>query len=71
MGKLDAQAHGQPAGFVGATVGCLHDAGAATGDDGIGVLGQLAADLDAQLVARVLGRGACGAEDSDGLRQLG
>ena len=56
---------------MAAAVGGLHHARAASGDDGVAGARQPGADLHGHAIGRVLGLGACRAEDADGLPQLG
>jgi len=70
-GKLDVEAHRQRAGVPGAAVRRLHDPGAAARDDREPALADDAGGLARELVVRVAGGRARGAEEACGGRHAG
>ncbi len=67
----DGEAHGRAAGFEGALVRRLHDAGAAAGNDGVARLRESTSQVLRQLEEGVVVSDPRGAVDSDSGRQAG
>ena len=67
VGKGNIEANTATAGFVGATIGRLHDAWAATGNDRVAILGEEKAKFVGEFTPFAVRVETCGSKDGDAL----